>query len=179
MTIKGNQPSLQRAVFDKILPLLGDAPHHVVEEHSRGKIKRWSCWTTGAEGIEFPHASQAAMIRRETFELSGGRVSKENALILTSRKAGKMTAADVSRHARGHWGIENKSHYVRDTVYREDNSQVWAEEGPQAMASLRNLALGLFRLKKVNCIKETAEWVCRDRTRALLFMTTQRDGSHV
>jgi len=25
------------------------------------------------------------------------------------------------------------------------------------MASLRNLALGLFRLKKVNCIKETAE----------------------
>ena len=43
-------------------------------------------------------------------------------------------AADVSRLARGHWGIENKSHYVRDTVYREDNSQAWAEEGPQAMA---------------------------------------------
>lgn len=178
MTIKGNQPSLQRAVFEKILPLLGDAPHHIVEEHSRGKIKRWSCWTTGAEGIEFPHASQAAMIRRETFELSGSRVSKENALIITSRKAGKMTAADVSRHARSHWGIENKSHYVRDTLYREDNSQAWAGEGPQAMASLRNLALGLFRLKKVNCIKETAVWVCRDRTRALLFMTTQRDGSH-
>ena len=73
---------------------------------------------------------------------------------------------------------DNKSHYVRDTVYREDNSQAWAGEGPQAMASLRNLALGLFRLKKVNCIKETAEWVCRDRTRALLFMTTQRDGGH-
>ena len=112
------------------------------------------------------------MIRRETFELSGGRVSKENALVLTSRKAGKMTAADVNKHTRGHWGIENKSHYVRDTVYREDNSQAWAGEGPQAMASLRNLALGLFRLKKVNCIKETAEWVCRDRTRALLYMTT-------
>jgi hypothetical protein len=24
-----------------------------------------------------------------------------------------MTAADVNRHIRGHWGIENKSHYVR------------------------------------------------------------------
>jgi predicted transposase YbfD/YdcC len=141
MTIKGNQPSLQRAVFEKVLPLLGDAPHHVVEEHARGKIKRWSCWTTGAEGIEFPHASQAAMIRRETFELSGGRVSKENALILTSRKAGKMTAADVSRFARGHWGIENKSHYVRDTVYREDNSQAWAGEGPQAMACVHSRGL--------------------------------------
>jgi predicted transposase YbfD/YdcC len=30
-----------------------------------------------------------------------------------------MTAADVNRHIRSHWGIENKSHYVRDTVYRE------------------------------------------------------------
>jgi len=46
------------------------------------------------------------------------------------------------------------------------------------MASLRNLALGLFRLKKVNCIKETTEWVCHDRTRALLFMTTQRNCRH-
>ena len=46
------------------------------------------------------------MIRREIFEISGGRISKENALILTSRKTEKMTAADVNRHVRGHWGIE-------------------------------------------------------------------------
>ena len=83
-----------------------------------------------------------------------------------------MTAADVNRHVRGHWGIENKSHYVRDTVYREDNSQAWAAEGPHALASLRNLTLGLFRLKNANSIKETTEWICRDRTRALQFMTT-------
>ena len=44
MTVKGNQPSLQREVFEKILPLLGGAPHHVMEEHDRGRIKRRSCW---------------------------------------------------------------------------------------------------------------------------------------
>jgi predicted transposase YbfD/YdcC len=172
MTVKGNQPSLQRAVFDKILPLLPEAPHHVTEEHSRGRIKKWSCWITGAEGIDFPHAAQAAFIRREIFEISGDRISKEHALILTSRKTGKMTAADVNRHIRSHWGIENKSHYVRDTVYREDHGQAWAGNGPQALASLRNLALGLFRMKNVKAIKETTEWVCRDQARALQFMTT-------
>jgi len=78
-----------------------------------------------------------AIIRRETFEISGDRISKVHALILTSRKAGRMTAADVSRHTRGHWGIENKSHYIRDTVYREDSSQAWAAEGPHALGSLR------------------------------------------
>jgi predicted transposase YbfD/YdcC len=85
---------------------------------------------------------------------------------------GKMTAADVNKHARGHWGIENKSHYVRDTVYREDHGQAWAGDGPRALASLRNLALGLFRMKNVKAIKETAERVCRDQARALRFMTT-------
>nr|MDQ2875860.1 ISAs1 family transposase [Actinomycetota bacterium] len=164
--------SLQRAVFDKILPLLRDAPHHIMEEHARGQIRRRSCWITSAEGIDFPHACQAAIIRREVFEVSGVRVSKENALILTSRKAEKITAADVNLHTRGHWGIENKSHYIRDTIYREDNSPAWAGEGPHALASLRNLALGLFRLKNVNSIKETTELVCRDRTRALSFLTT-------
>jgi len=172
MTVKGNQPSLQRAVFEKILPLLCEAPHHVTEEHSRGRIRRWSCWITGADGIDFPNARQAALIRREIFEISGDRISKEHALILTSTKSGQMTAADVNKHARGHWGIENKNHYVRDTVYREDHGQAWAGNGPQALASLRNLALGLFRMKNVKAIKETAEWVCRDQTRALQFMAT-------
>ena len=172
MTVKGNQPSLQREVFDQILPLLRGTPHDVTEERDRGRIKRRSCWITSAEGIDFPHARQAAIIRREIFELSGDRISKEHALILTSRKTGKMTAADVNRHIRGHWGIENKSHYVRDTVYREDNSQAWAAEGPHALASLRNLTLGLFRFKNANSIKETTEWICRDRMRALQFMTT-------
>ena len=114
----------------------------------------------------------AVFIRREVFEISGDRISKENALVLTGGKPGEMTAADVSRHVRKHWGIENKSHYVRDTVYREDHGQAWAGEGPQALASLRNLAVGLIRLKGENAIKETTQWVHRDQLRALKFMTT-------
>jgi predicted transposase YbfD/YdcC len=172
MTVKGNQPALQRQVFDKILPLLREAPHNVTEERSRGRIRKRSCWITCAEEINFPHARQAAVIRREIFEITGACVSKEHAIILTSRKAGKMTAADVNRNTRGHWGIENRSHYIRDTVYREDHSQAYSGDGPQALASLRNLTLGLLRMKNVNAIKETTEWICRDQVRALQFMTT-------
>jgi predicted transposase YbfD/YdcC len=171
MTVKGNQPSLQAEVFSKIIPLLREAPHNVMEEHRRGQVRKWSSWITSAADIDFPHASQAAVIRREVFEVTGDRISKVHALILTSRKAETMTAADVNRHTRGHWGIENKNHHVRDTVYREDHGQAWEANGPQAMASLRNLALGLLRMKSVKAVKETTEWICRDRTRALQFMT--------
>ena len=157
ITLKRNQPSLCEAVAAKIYPLLPGAPHDVMEESGRGRIKKWSCWCVSAEGIDFPHVKQIACIRRETFEISGGRISKEYVLVLTSRSEEKMTAADVSRHVRNHWGIENRSHYIRDTVYREDHDQAWIGEGPQALASLHNLAISLIRLKIKDGIKETTE----------------------
>ena len=83
-----------------------------------------------------------------------------------------MAAHDMNRHMRRHWGIENKIHDVRDTAYQEDNSQAWQGEGPQALASLRNFAMSLLRLKGKNAIKETTQWIHMDRTRALQFMTT-------
>lgn len=47
-------------------------------------------------------------------------MSEETALMITSRKAAKMTVADVNKHTRNHWVIENKVRYVRGTRYRED-----------------------------------------------------------
>jgi predicted transposase YbfD/YdcC len=172
MTVKGNRPALQRAVFDAVLPLLREKPHDIMEDRSRDRRKIWSCWTADASGINFPGAAQAAIIIREIFEVSGDRVSKEMALVLTSADAERMTAASLNHHKRSHWGIENKSHYPRDTVYREDNNQTWTGNGPQVLASIRNLAIGLIRLKGISAIKATTEWISGNRTRALQFMAT-------
>jgi predicted transposase YbfD/YdcC len=172
MTVKGNQPTLQRAVFDAVLPFLRGKAHDIMEDRSRGQRKIWSCWTASADGIDFPGAAQAAIVIREVFEVSGDRIGKEMALLLTSADTGKMSAAALNGSKRSHWGIENKSHYPRDTVYREDHNQAWTGDGPQVLASIHSLAMGLMRLKGVNKIKETAEWVAGDRTRALHFMAT-------
>jgi predicted transposase YbfD/YdcC len=172
MTVKGNQPTLQRAVFDAVIPFLKGKPHDIMEDRSRGQRKTWSCWAADASGIDFPGAAQAAIIIRETFEVSGDRIGKEMSIVLTSADAGRMNSARLNFHKRSHWGIENKSHYPRDTVYREDNDQTWTGNGPQVLASIRNLAIGLIRLKGINAIKETTEWIAGDRTRALQLMTT-------
>jgi DDE_Tnp_1-associated/Transposase DDE domain len=172
MTVKGNRPSLQRAVFDAVIPFLKGPPHDVMEEYARGQRKRWSIWTAPANKIDFPGAEQAAIIIRETFTPSGDRIGKEMSLMLTSQDAENMTAFALNRHKRLHWGIENKSHYPRDVVYREDNGQAWAGEGPQVLATIRNLAIGLMRMKGIKNIKENTEWIAGDRNRALNFMTT-------
>jgi hypothetical protein len=172
MTVKGNRPALQRAVFDAVLPFLKGQADDITEDRSHGRRRTWSCWTADADGIDFPGAAQAAVVIREVFEVSGDRVGKEMALLLTSADVGIMSAATLNRHKRSHWGIENKSHYPRDTVYREDHNQTWSGDGPQVLASIHSLAMGLIRLKGINKIKETTEWVAGDRTRALQLMAT-------
>jgi hypothetical protein len=47
---------------------------------------------------------------------------------------------------RGHWGIENREHYVRDRTFDEDRSQVRTGSSPQFMATARNIAISLLRL---------------------------------
>jgi predicted transposase YbfD/YdcC len=172
MNVKGNQPTLQREVLDKCKPMVAGQPGHVVEERAHGRISRWTTWTADAAGIDFPHITQIACIRRDVLALDGVAVSKEYALVVTSGPADRVGPADLHTHNRGHWGIENKSHYVRDTVWQEDANQAYVGNGQQAMATLRNLALGLFRLNGIHKIKEATEWICRDRTRALPLLAT-------
>jgi len=46
---------------------------------------------------------------------------------------------------RGHWGIENGLHYVRDVSMREEASPVRSGSVPEVMAALRNVVVGLLR----------------------------------
>lgn len=171
-TCKGNQPTLLKSIFNKAVPLVKTPPHHCAEERGHGRISHWSTWITDAEGIDFPHARQIGCIRREVFDLDGQRVSKEYAWIITSAIPEHAQAIDLHDYVREHWGIENKSHYVRDTTWREDAHQARTGSGPQVMATLRNLAAGLLRLNGHHAIKKATEAICRDRTRALPLLAT-------
>ncbi|EFW26644.1 hypothetical protein HMPREF9057_01978 [Actinomyces sp. oral taxon 171 str. F0337] len=52
----------------------------------------------------------------------------------------------VAAWGRGHWGIENRLHWIRDVVFDEDRHQLSTCNGPETMAALRNLAISLIRL---------------------------------
>jgi predicted transposase YbfD/YdcC len=175
ITVKTDKPSLYRKATEKLRPLLSRNPDHVMTDRSHGVVKTWSCWITEAGEINFPHISQVACICREVHSLTGEKISKDIAVQVTSATREEVNEADMNKHTREHWGIENKSHYTRDTVYREDRNQSWKGNGPRALASLRNLATGLFRMKNVKSIKEATEMVHMDRGLALHYMATMRD----
>jgi predicted transposase YbfD/YdcC len=54
-------------------------------------------------------------------------------------------AAPLAAAIRGHWGVENRLHWVLDVQFREDASTVRVGDGAQTFAVLRHLALNLLR----------------------------------
>lgn len=96
--------------------------------------------------VDFPHVAQAAVIVRTTHHLKSVRVTEEVEIALTSRSALKLDAAGFQSSRRGHWGIENPIHYVRDVTFGEDRSTICKADAPRNMAALRNLVIGICAL---------------------------------
>lgn len=67
--------------------------------------------------------------------------------LITSLSKDKADAQRLLALNRGHWEIENRVHWVRDVNFDEDRSQVRTGAGPRVMATLRNLAISLLRLR--------------------------------
>lgn len=53
---------------------------------------------------------------------------------------------------RGHWGIENQLHWVRDMVFDEDHCRIRTNHGPQQLATVRNAAISLCRVNNYHQI---------------------------
>ena len=63
-------------------------------------------------------------------------------MLISSRPADKMSAAQIQAFRRGHWSIEIL-HYVRDVTFGEDHATVHTKHASRNMATLRHLVIGL------------------------------------
>jgi predicted transposase YbfD/YdcC len=168
--VKGNTPSLQRAAFDAIQASgPGRDPDYTETDRSHGRVIRRSIWVADAGDIDFPQARRVARIRRDRYDADGCLVSKEIVHAVTSLGKEKADAGRLAGIARGQWGIESL-HWVRDTAYDEDASTGYAGNGPQVMATLRNLAISLLYLAGVREVTRTLQAIARDRNRLLDYL---------
>ncbi len=167
--VKGNQPGVQRAVFDLIQAAGRKAPDHVEIDYGHGRIIKRSLWVTDAGDLDFPRVTRVARIRRDRYDITGALISKEVVHAVTSLDADQASAADLAAIARGQWGIESV-HWLRDTAWAEDASTGYAGNGPQVMATFRNIAVSLLYHAGVTEITRTLQAITRDRTRMLGYL---------
>lgn len=106
-----------------------------------------------AKFFDWPGLAQVCRIERVTKHPKG--VTTEIAYAITSLSAERASAAELLALNRGHWGIENRLHWVRDVSLGEDACRAKAEQCPQNLAALRNVGLTLLRAAGINEILST------------------------
>ena len=52
---------------------------------------------------------------------------------------------DIAKVIRRHWKIENCQHWILDVVFREDECQIYAEDGARNLASMRRILLNMVK----------------------------------
>jgi predicted transposase YbfD/YdcC len=107
---------------------------------------------------------------RERCTLDDELISTETAYFLTSIPADQGDAEALDHLVRGHWGIENRIHYVRDVTYDEDQSQAYTGNGPRTLATCRNLAISVLRSAGHTNIAKALRHIARNTTRALTIL---------
>lgn len=75
--------------------------------------------------------------------------SVEVGCYVTSLALDQRDDAELMAVVRGHWSaIENGTHYRRDVTFGEDACRTASRKGAAVLASLRNLANGIFELQQ-------------------------------
>jgi predicted transposase YbfD/YdcC len=95
-------------------------------------------------GFAFPHAAQVIEVTRKVRDFGTRRWRTVTMYAITSLTFAQASPARLADYIRGHWAIENGLHHVRDVTFAEDASQLRTGAGPQVMACLRNLIIGLL-----------------------------------
>jgi predicted transposase YbfD/YdcC len=96
--------------------------------------------TTGFPGIE--------MILRIDTEVTkpGSAVRQEARYLITSLGSGEVSPKRLMGLVRGHWGVENGLHFIKDRWWDEDRQWSLRPGLAERLAVLRDAALAALRL---------------------------------
>ena len=186
LPVKKNQPGLYSAIQelfqgvpetlseDTTHPQLGTPIyHHETLEKSHGRVETrcLNASTSLNEYLDWPGIEQVIQYRFTRKDLKTGKETIKVHYGITSLKPEEASAQRLLRLRRGHWSIENKSHWIRDNTLGEDTSSVRCGAIPQIMAALRNAALAVLRFAGITRIADEIKYLASKPKLAVNYIT--------
>lgn len=152
LTVKDNQPTLRSDIA-----MLFDDPKVVAEtitttrridlHGSRIEVRSLAASNAlTAEYCGWVGLRQVFRIEHQRIDKRTGVRERQVHFGISSLSPQQADAKRLAAIRRGHWGIENDLHWVRDVVLGEDASRLRTGHAPQVLAIFRNLAIGLLGL---------------------------------
>ena len=155
LALKGNQGGLfedVKSLFERAQKIgFANCKYHRTEEKGHGRLEVRECWTLSDPEYlasirslaDWSDLQTIIMVKSE--RLVNDKRSEESRYYIASLSG---DAKQASRAVRGHWGIENKVHWVLDIAFREDECRIRKGNGAQNFAVLRHIALNLLKQEK-------------------------------
>lgn len=154
LAVKGNQAGLHRELQDLFVDAESLHFKAVAHDHCKqtdkghGRLEIRHCWTIADPDYlrcirrlaEWPRLQTLVKLDCERRTESG--TTRETRYFISSLPNDAQLAL---RSARGHWGIENRLHWVLDLAFREDESRLRKGNGAENFAMLRHIALNLLQ----------------------------------
>jgi predicted transposase YbfD/YdcC len=169
LAVKANQPTLRAEIGDyfatapaALLDMATDYDkgHGRIEERTV-TISRETDWLSGDRRfpgeLRLPGATTIIKVRSRT-ELKD-RCRTDTRYYISSAT---LTAEAAAHAVRGHWGIENRLHWVLDVVFGDDQARLRTGHGATNMAIVRHFAINLVRAvtdkKSIKLRRKLAGW---------------------
>jgi predicted transposase YbfD/YdcC len=169
LAVKANQPTLRAEIerfFADADPQALDSSTDVDKGHGRIEqrvvtVAREVDWLTGDRRfpgeLRLPGIQSLVRVQSRTELKDRGRV--ETRYYISSAP---LTTERAAEAVRGHWGIENRLHWVLDVVFHDDLSRLRKGYGAHNMAVVRHLAINLVRTvtdkKSLKLRRKLAGW---------------------
>jgi predicted transposase YbfD/YdcC len=110
--------------------------------HGRTDTRALASTTALNDYLDWPDVGQVFELER--VRERKGKTEVEVVYGITSLTRARSDALDLLRRTRGHWGIENRLHYVRDETLGENRCRVRKGHGVQVLAAIRNACVHLL-----------------------------------
>jgi predicted transposase YbfD/YdcC len=172
LAVKANQPILRAEIedyfaaapvesLDSVTDL--DKGHGRIEERCV-TVSREVDWLAGERRfpgeLRLPNATTIIKVRSRT-ELKD-RCRSDTRYYISSAN---LTAEQAAQAVRGHWGIENRLHWVLDVVFKDDQARLRTGHGAKNRAVVRHFAINLVRAvddkKSLKLRRKLASWDVR------------------
>jgi predicted transposase YbfD/YdcC len=172
LTVKDNQPTL----LQDLQTYFADPHAHCTQaetwDRHRGRMEHRSIRVSSEMNAylhsTWPYIRQVAQLTRVVTNKKG--TTTEVVYLITNLSAQQASPQRLLAVVRGHWSIENGSHYVRDVTFGEDRSRLRSGDGPQILAALRNLAITLIHRIGSTQIAATRRTFSHDPAQALALL---------
>ena len=166
ITVKGNQPKLQQAIasaFEESIPTCTVCER----DRSHGRdITRTVSVLPPPSDIDPAWVGLQAIIQVERVGYRGQTPFSETLFYMSSRMEDAHTLAHRIRH---HWHIENRLHWPKDAVFKEDHVPVCDGHALTNFGILRTVAINLFRKNGFDSITHGIRMVAHDIEKLFSF----------